>query len=123
MNMKVAVGIPAFNEEKNIEQIILQLQKITDTIIVCNDGSQDSTGSIIKKLGVIVINHPKNLGYGASIRSIFLKAKEIDCDVLLTFDADGQHRIEDIKTVLSPIKNQDADIVIGSRFLEKNKQI
>ncbi len=121
--MKVAVGIPAFNEEKNIEQIILQLQKITDTIIVCNDGSQDSTGSIIKKLGVIVINHPKNLGYGASIRSIFLKAKEIDCDVLLTFDADGQHRIEDIESVLLPIKNQQADIVIGSRFLEKNEQV
>lgn len=121
--MKVAIGIPAFNEEKNIEQIILQLQKITDTIIVCNDGSQDSTGSIIKKLGIIVINHPKNLGYGASIRSIFLKAKEIDCDVLLTFDADGQHRIEDIESVLLPIKNQQADIVIGSRFLEKNEQV
>jgi len=50
--MKVAIGIPAFNEEKNIANIISQLQTITDTIIVCNDGSQDSTGSIAEKLGV-----------------------------------------------------------------------
>ena len=121
--MKIAVGIPAFNEEKNIKEILLQLQTITDTIIVCNDGSQDSTGIIAEKLGTIVINHPKNLGYGASIRSIFLKAKEINCDILLTFDADGQHRIKDIETVLLPIKNQQADIVIGSRFLEKNEQV
>ncbi len=123
MNMKIAVGIPAFNEGRNIEEILLQLQTITDTIIVCNDGSQDSTGMIAEKLGAIVINHSKNLGYGASIRSIFLKAKEINCDILLTFDADGQHRVKDIETVLLPIKNQQADIVIGSRFLEKNKHV
>jgi glycosyltransferase involved in cell wall biosynthesis len=121
--MKIAIGIPAFNEEKNIEKIILQLQSITDTIIVCNDGSKDSTGPIAKKSGAIVINHPKNLGYGASIRSIFVKAKEINCDVLVTFDADGQHRIEDITTVLQPIKNNEADIVIGSRFLENNDEV
>ena len=121
--MKIAVGIPAFNEEKNIERIILQLQSITDTIIVCNDGSKDSTGSLAKKLGAFVIDHPKNLGYGASIRSIFLKAREIDCDVLVTFDGDGQHRIEDITPVLEPIKNKEADIVIGSRFLEKNEEV
>ena len=121
--MKIAVGIPAFNEQKNIKRLILQLQSITDTIIVCNDGSEDSTGSLAKKLGAFVIEHPKNLGYGASIRSIFHKAKEMNCDVLVTFDADGQHRIEDIKTVLQPIKNKEADIVIGSRFLEKNEEV
>ena len=121
--MKIIIGIPAFNEEKNIASIITKLMGITDTIIVCNDGSKDSTGPIAKKSGAIVINHPKNLGYGASIRSIFVKAKEIDCDVLVTFDADGQHRVEDIAPVLQPIKNREADIVIGSRFLEKNKEI
>ncbi len=121
--MKIVVGIPAFNEEENIEEILVQLKTITDTIIVCNDGSQDLTGSIAEKLGASVINHPKNLGYGASIRSIFLKAKEINCDILVTFDADGQHRIKDIETVLLPIKNQRADIVIGSRFLEKKGKV
>ena len=121
--MKIVIGIPAFNEEQNIERIILQLQSITNTIIVCNDGSKDSTSLLAKKSGALVINHPKNLGYGASIKSIFAKAREIDCDVLVTFDADGQHRIEDVTPVLEPIKNNEADIVIGSRFLAKNKDV
>ena len=89
--MKIVIGIPAFNEEKNIAKIIVKLQAITKDIIVCNDGSDDSTAEIAEKLGVTLVNHSKNLGYGASIRSIFLKAKDIDFDVLVTFDADGQH--------------------------------
>ncbi len=117
--MKITIGIPAYNEEKNIAGIITKLKKITDSIIVCDDGSSDLTGDIVKDLGSICITHSKNMGYGAAIRSIFLKAKEIDSDVLITFDADGQHRIEDIQNVLDPIKNDVADIVIGSRFLEK----
>ena len=89
------MGIPAFNEEKNIASIITKLMDITDTIIVCNDGSNDLTSQIAKKMGVVVIDHEKNLGYGGAIRSIFLKAKEMEGDILVTFDADGQHRIED----------------------------
>ena len=65
--MKTVIGIPAFNEEENIAKIIVKLQKIVDEIIVCNDGSSDLTGEIAEKLGAIVINHPKNLGYGAAI--------------------------------------------------------
>ena len=121
--MKIAVGLPAYNEEKNIAKIIAQLKQITDTIIVCNDGSSDSTSLIAENLGVIVVNHPKNLGYGASIRSLFLKGKEIDCDILVTFDADGQHDVKDIETVTQPIINQEADIVIGSRFLNDDSSI
>jgi glycosyltransferase involved in cell wall biosynthesis len=113
----IVIGIPAFNEEKNIAKIIIKLQKIADKIIVCNDGSSDLTGSIAEKMGAVVINHSKNLGYGAAIRSIFLKATELEADTLVTFDADGQHRIEDIKVVLEPINKNEADIVIGSRFL------
>ena len=70
-----------------------------------------------------IFTHPKNMGYGAGIRSIFLKSKEIQADVLVTFDADGQHRIDDIKPVVEPILEDKADIVIGSRFLEKNEQM
>ena len=120
--MKITIGIPAYNEEKNIAAIITNLKKITDTIIVCNDGSSDLTGAIAEELGAIVINHPKNLGYGAAIRSLFLKAKELDLENLITFDADGQHRIDDIKLVFAPIKDNMADIVIGSRFLDKKSE-
>ena len=122
--MNITVGIPAYNEEKNIASIIVKLKKIVDTIIVCNDGSNDSTSEIAKNLGVIVIDHSKNLGYGAGIHSIFRKAKEINSDVLVTIDADGQHRIEDIKKVVEPIEKGEADLIIGSRFLDTaQKQI
>ena len=120
--MKIIIGIPAFNEEKNIASIITKLMNITDSIIVCNDGSSDLTSEIAEKMGAVVINHKKNLGYGGAIRSIFLKAKELDGDILVTFDADGQHRIEDIENVTTPIINQEAELVIGSRFLDDSEK-
>ena len=113
----IIVGIPAFNEEKTIASIITKLMKKGYSVVVCNDGSTDLTGDIAEKMGAVVVNHEKNLGYGAGIRSIFLKAHELNCDALVTFDADGQHRVEDIQRVLEPIINNNADIVIGSRFL------
>jgi glycosyltransferase involved in cell wall biosynthesis len=120
--LKIIIGIPAFNEEKNIASIITKLMNITDSIIVCNDGSSDLTSEIAEKMGAVVINHKKNLGYGGAIRSIFLKAKELDGDILVTFDADGQHRIEDIEKVTTPIINQEAELVIGSRFLDDSEK-
>ena len=120
--MKIIVGIPAFNEEKNIASIITRLSGVVDTILVCDDGSTDLTSEIAKKMGVLVIKHEKNLGYGGAIRSIFLKAKEMDGDILVTFDADGQHRIEDIKNVVNPIVKENADLVIGSRFLDDSEK-
>ena len=121
--MVTVIGIPAYNEEKNIASIIMKLKKITDHIIVCNDGSTDMTEEISKKLDVVVINHSRNMGYGSAIRSIFLKAKELQADILVTFDADGQHRVEDIQSVIQPIIDNKADIVIGSRFLENKSDI
>jgi len=120
--LKVTIGIPAFNEEKNIAKMIVKLKKIYDEIVVCNDGSTDLTGEIAENLGAIVINHKQNLGYGAGINSIIKKSKEIGTDILVTFDADGQHKVEDVKKVIEPIKNGDADLVIGSRFLSKTKE-
>ena len=119
--MKIIVGIPAFNEEKNIAVLIIQLKKIVDEIIVCNDGSTDLTSKIAEELGVTVINHEKNLGYGAAIRSIFLKSKNLDGDMLVTIDADGQHRIDDINKIINPIIDGESDLVIGSRFLDESE--
>ena len=121
--MKITIGIPAYNEEKNIASIITKLKKITDSIIVCDDGSSDMTAEISKNLGATVISHKKNMGYGVAINSIFQKSKELNVDLLVTFDADGQHRVEDIQKVIEPIKNNVADLVIGSRFLDKKSDV
>ena len=82
--MKITVGIPAFNEAKNIAAIITELKKITDSIVVCDDGSSDLTADISEKLGATVIKHKKNIGYGAAINSIFKKCVEINSDILVT---------------------------------------
>ena len=121
--MKITIGIPAYNEEKNIASIITKLKNITDSIIVCDDGSSDMTSEISKNLGAVVISHKKNMGYGAAIRTIFQKSVELDSDILVTFDADGQHRIDDVNKILQPLENNEADIVIGSRFLDNESKV
>ena len=121
--MKITIGLPAYNEEKNIASVITKLKKITDSIIVCDDGSSDMTSEISKNLGAVVISHKKNMGYGAALRTIFQKSVELDSDILVTFDADGQHRIEDINKILRPLENNEADVVIGSRFLDNESKI
>ena len=117
------MGIPAYNEENNIAGIITKLKKITNSIIVCDDGSSDMTGEISRDLGAVVIRHDKNRGYGAAINTLFQKAVEMKSDVLVTFDADGQHRIEDIPKLLEPIEKNGADVVIGSRFLKNESDV
>ena len=121
--MKIIIGIPAFNEEKNIGSIVAKLKKKYDQVIVCDDGSSDMTQIIASSLGAIVVKHPTNLGYGAAIKTIFNEAKKIDGDILVTFDADGQHQISEIDSVLKPLFENKSDIVIGSRFLGSTKDL
>jgi len=114
-------GIPAYNEEKTIAKVILLARKHVDQVIVCDDGSTDLTGQIAQGLGAVVVRHRRNLGYGAAIRSLFEQAESLKADVMITLDADGQHDPEDIPKLLKPIEKNEADIVIGSRFLEKTR--
>jgi len=120
---KVAIGLPAFNEEKNIASVILQLKKKYELIVVCDDGSSDLTAAIAEKMGALVVKHEKNLGYGGAIRSLFSKACELECDIFVTFDSDGQHVVSEIENVIEPIQKNEADIVIGSRFLGSTKDL
>jgi glycosyltransferase involved in cell wall biosynthesis len=121
--LKVIIGIPAFNEENNIAKIIVKLKKKYEHVIVCDDGSSDMTHDIASSLGAIVVKHSTNLGYGAAIKTIFNESKKIEGDVLVTFDADGQHQISEIDSVLKPIFENSSDIVIGSRFLGSTKDL
>lgn len=117
------IGIPAFNEEKNIAPIIVKLKQKYQHVIVCDDGSSDATSSIASSLGAHVIRHNENQGYGSAIKTIFNEARKIGGDILITFDADGQHQISEIDSMLKPILENKSDIVIGSRFLGKTKDL
>jgi len=120
----VVACIPAYNEERRIARVIVDTMNQVDQVIVCDDGSTDMTGRIAEKLGATVITHKRNLGYGASIASLFEKANEMKAGVVVTLDADGQHDPHQIPVVIQPIIDNQADIVIGSRFLgEKQKNV
>jgi glycosyltransferase involved in cell wall biosynthesis len=116
---KIVVGIPAFNEEKTIAKVVLLSQKYADKVVVCDDGGTDLTGEIARKLGADVVKHEKNLGYGAALQTLFRRARELDADVLVTLDGDGQHDPHDIPNVVEPITSGVADIAIGSRFIHE----
>jgi glycosyltransferase involved in cell wall biosynthesis len=116
----IVVGIPAFNEEQTIARVILESQKFASKVVVCDDGSTDYTAKIAEGLGADVVRHEKNSGYGSSIKSLFLRAHELGADVFVTLDADGQHEPSEIPVVIKPIVEGAADVVIGSRFVDKN---
>jgi glycosyltransferase involved in cell wall biosynthesis len=121
MNPKIVACIPAFNEEKTIAKVVIKTQKHVDKVIVCDDGSTDMTGVIAEKLGAIVLRHPRNLGYGEALRTLFKSALELSPDIAVTLDADGQHDPDEMPRLIEPIAAGEADIVIGSRFLGEAK--
>lgn len=113
--LKVAC-IPAFNEEKSIGDIVVRTKHFVDKVIVCDDGSIDNTYTKAKDAGAIVIRHEKNKGKGAALKSLFKYAKEIDADVIVTIDGDGQFLPEEIVKLIKPILEDGSDIAIGNRF-------
>lgn len=114
----VVVGIPAFDEEKTIARVVLRAQAYADKVVVCDDGSSDLTGDIAERLGADVVRHEQNLGYGAAVQSLFKRARELDSDVLVTLDGDGQHDPAEVPRVIKPVVGGLADIVVGSRFVD-----
>ena len=114
---KVAI-LPAYNEEKTIAKVIIKTQKHVDEVIVVDDGSTDMTATIAEKLGAKVIRHDRNMGYGAALRTGLEYAAKLNPDVVITIDADDQHDPDDIPGLIGPILNEEADVVIGSRFLK-----
>jgi len=122
--VKAVIVIPAFNESAVVYKVLKSLPKkmrgIThlETVVV-NDGSTDSTSVEIKKNNVNQVNHRLNRGVGAATKTGIEWAKRNDADIVVTFDADGQHHPDDIEKVIRPIILNRADLVIGSRFKKK----
>lgn len=111
--------IPAFNEEKSIANIIQETKKYTNEVLVVDDHSTDNTGKIARLHGAIVVCHSGNKGVGAAMKTGIAYARKIEPNVVITIDADGQHRPEDIPRLIQPIITEEADLVLGSRFLHR----
>jgi glycosyltransferase involved in cell wall biosynthesis len=119
-DLRVLVCIPAFNESRNIAEIINKSKKYSDGVIVYDDGSTDDTYELAEKAGAKVIRSPKNTGYGTAIRALFQAARDQNADFMITLDSDGQHNPDHIPRLIEPLRTQNFDIVIGSRFLSKD---
>jgi len=121
---KVYIVMPAFNEAKRMGSILSDLKKAGyKNIIVVDDGSTDDTINIAKKKGVYVLSHVLNRGQGASLQTGIDFALSKGADIIVTYDADGQFVIKEIISVIEPIIKNEADIVLGSRFLGAAKNI
>jgi len=115
---RILIIIPARNEENTIAQVLVRLREVlpeADRIVV-NDGSTDATGSIISKLGEKQIPLPCNLGYGLALQTGLRYAVMQEYDVVVCMDADGQHRPEDVPSLVAALTERNVDMLIGSRF-------
>jgi glycosyltransferase involved in cell wall biosynthesis len=117
---KILVIIPALNEEASIAAVVGRIRgQLPDAdVLVVNDGSTDDTGAQAQAAGAIVLHHPYNVGIGASVQTGFLFADLQGYDFALRSDGDGQHSAQDIPALLAELAKGEADLIIGSRYLE-----
>ncbi len=120
--MRLSVILAAFNEEKNLPEVIPGIKKVLPDVyqlIVVDDGSTDKTSEVAKELGAEVVSQPHRMGKGKALRNgISIAGGEI----LVFLDADGQDPPEEIPKLLSPILEGKADFVNGSKFIGKCKE-
>lgn len=119
----ILVCIPTYNAESAVGEAVTLCKEFADSVVVINDGSSDNSEFVAREAGADVITHKKNWGYGGAIKTALEEGLKINAKVTVTFDADLQHDAKDIPKITKSILSNDADIVIGSRFLEKNIDI
>lgn len=113
----VWVVIPAYNEGEVIADVVTNVRKTFPNVVLVDDCSTDQTAWLARSAGAHVVIHPVNLGQGASLQTGITYALRQGANYVVTFDADGQHRVEDVVSMIDIQSNTGADIVVGSRFL------
>src|SRR3990167_2304004 len=109
--------VPAYNEEKMIGRIVEGLKSAVQNIVVVDDCSIDRTREIAEQAGAIGLRHRLNRGQGAALQTGMSYALLHGADIIIHFDADGQHSVQDIPSLIGPLKAKVCDVVLGSRFL------
>lgn len=120
---RLLAAIPCFNEADHIGSLVSQAQQFVDLVVVVDDGSSDATARVAAGSGAMVLSHPQNLGKGAALNTAFQRARELDGEILVTLDGDGQHDPSQIPLLLGPIQRGEAEVVVGSRFLKARNSI
>lgn len=122
MELRILTALPVYNEERHLLEVLREVRQYGRNILVVDDGSNDGTPRLLDETeGIAVRRHPRNLGYGAALRSAFRCALDQRFDVLVTIDCDGQHQPRLIPEIAAEVfrdPGQPWDIVSGSRYLE-----
>jgi polyprenyl-phospho-N-acetylgalactosaminyl synthase len=119
----VYIVVPAYNEGAAVYDVVRELRSQYSNVVVVDDGSHDATSAEARRAGAIVLRHVLNRGQGAAIQTGIDFSVKHGADVVVTFDADGQHRVEDIGRLIAALDKDNADIAIGSRFLELQSNV
>ena len=122
MNYRVLIIIPAYNEEKSIEKTVESILNTKYDYVVINDGSTDNTPQILDEHGYNHIDLLDNLGIGGAVQTGYKYAKSHDYDIAIQFDADGQHNANYLADLIDPLANGQADLIIGSCFINKSQK-
>jgi len=117
------IVIAAFNEAGRVGPAVREVRARYADVIVVDDGSTDATAAEAREAGAIVLSHVINRGQGAALQTGLEYALGHGAEAIVTFDADGQHRAEDIDTLLAPVRDRGFDVALGSRFLHRNPSI
>lgn len=119
--MKILMIVPAYNEEENILNTCQKIKEFSKELdyIVINDGSKDNTLKILQENNLNHINLINNLGIGGAVQTGYKYAFENNYDIAIQFDGDGQHDINYVKRICEPLENGQADMCIGTRYLDK----
>lgn len=114
---EIFIVIPAYNEGTCLESVVREVREIYPNVVVVDDGSQDETFEVARRCAAYALRHLINRGQGAALQTGIDFARLRGAQYIVTFDADGQHCVEDIAAMVSPIYHGDCDITLGSRFL------
>jgi len=116
--LRTVAIIPAYNEEHSIAKVVLGTRRYVDRVVVCDDGSKDMTSIIAEALGARVVRHNENRGKGEALRTLHKEIAELDPDIIVTVDGDGQHNPDNIPMLVKPIEAGESDVVVGSRYVD-----
>jgi glycosyltransferase involved in cell wall biosynthesis len=115
--------VPAYDEGRCIGSVVLRVKTYVDQVLVVDDGSNDDTAQIAEAAGATVLRHDHNRGKGHALNIGLARARQLGAGAVVLIDGDGQHRAEEIPDLLGPILSGEADVVVGSRYLQAHEQV